>query len=283
MKKLSKKFVQLSVVGTLLVAGGLFVAPQVQNLAAQASEPTKLVAFDQQANALGETINDVRESKTVTKTLVKAQETATKKQKEAQQKASQKVAETKVQVQNTATEQTSNDNQNAATTQTNEVTETTSINNTPNTNQAAVPQQSAPAQQSTLAQTTSAPQVDTSGFNFNGHHYPIAWFSGSGYVPADGNIYRWSEMPNHYLIERAGMAGGTIRELGVGSKITIDGQTYTVFKVLSGVANDENAFNLLTSQGAAITFQSCDATYGANGFSKLNNLVCSLSIKPNSI
>lgn len=269
MKKLSKKFVQLSVVGTLLVAGGLFVAPQVQNLAAQASEPTKLVAFDQQANALGETINDVRESKTVTKTLAKAQETATKKQKEAQQKASQKVAETKVQVQNTATEQTSNDNQNAATTQTNEVTETTSINNTPNTNQAAVPQQSAPAQQSTPAQTTPAPQVDTSGFNFNGHHYPIAWFSGSGYVPADGNIYRWSEMPNHYLIERAGMAGGTIRELGVGSKITIDGQTYTVFKVLSGVANDENAFNLLTSQGAAITFQSCDATYGTNGLANL--------------
>lgn len=269
MKKLSKKFVQLSVVGTLLVAGGLFVAPQVQNLAAQASEPTKLVAFDQQANALGETINDVRESKTVTKTLAKAQETATKKQKEAQQKASQKVAETKVQVQNTATKQTSNDNQNAATTQTNEVTETTSINNTPNTNQAAVPQQSAPAQQSTLAQTTSAPQVDTSGFNFNGHHYPIAWFSGSGYVPADGNIYRWSEMPNHYLIERAGMAGGTIRELGIGSKITIDGQTYTVFKVLSGVANDENAFNLLTSQDAAITFQSCDATYGANGLANL--------------
>ncbi|CAI3456312.1 hypothetical protein [Enterococcus cecorum] len=269
MKKLSKKFVQLSVVGTLLVAGGLFVAPQVQNLAAQASEPTKLVAFDQQANALGETINDVRESKTVTKILAKAQETATKKQKEAQQKASQKVAETKVQVQNTATEQTSNDNQNAATTQTNEVTETTSINNTPNTNQAAVPQQSAPAQQSTPAQTTPAPQVDTSGFNFNDHHYPIAWFSGSGYVPADGNIYRWSEMPNHYLIERAGMAGGTIRELGVGSKITIDGQTYTVFKVLSGVANDENAFNLLTSQGAAVTFQSCDATYGANGLANL--------------
>lgn len=264
MKKLSKKFVQLSVVGTLLIAGGLFVTPQVQNSAAQASEPTKLVAFEQQANALGETINEVRESKTVTKALDKTQETATKKQKEAQQK----VAETKVQVQNTATEQTSNDKQNAATTQTNEVTETTSINNTPNTNQ-AVPQQSAPTQQSTAAQTTPAPQVDTSGFNFNGHHYPIAWFSGSGYVPADGNIYRWSEMPNHYLIERAGMAGGTIRELGVGSKITIDGQTYTVFKVLSGVANDENAFNLLTSQGAAVTFQSCDATYGANGLANL--------------
>lgn len=265
MKKLSKKFVQLSVVGTLLVTGGLFVAPQVQNSAAQASEPTKLVAFDQQANALGETINDVRESKTVTKTLAKAQETATKKQKEAQQKAATKANEAKAPIQNTATEQTTNDNQNVATTQAqnNEVTETTSVNNTPNTNQAAAPQQSAPAQ------TTPAPKVDTSGFNFNGHHYPIAWFSGTGYVPADGNIYRWSEMPNHYLIERAGMAGGTIRELGVGSKITIDGQTYTVFKVLSGVANDENAFNLLTSQGAAITFQSCDATYGANGLANL--------------
>lgn len=258
MKKLSKKFVQLSVVGTLLIAGGLFVTPQVQNSAAQASEPTKLVAFEQQANTLGETINEVRELKTVTKALDKAQETATKKQK-----ASQKVAETKSQVQNTATEQTSNDNQNVATTQTNEVTETTSVNNTPNTNQAAVPQQS------TAAQTTPAPQVDTSGFNFNGHHYPIAWFSGSGYVSADGNIYRWSEMPNHYLIERTGMAGGTIRELGIGSKITIDGQTYTVFKVLSGIANDENAFNLLTSQGAAVTFQSCDATYGANGLANL--------------
>lgn len=271
MKKLSKKFVQLSVVGTLLVAGGLFVAPQVQNSAAQASEPTKLVAFDQQANALGETINDVRESKTVTKTLAKAQETATKKQKESQQKAATKANEAKAPVQNTATEQTTNDNQNVATTQAqnNEVTETTSVNNTPNTNQAAAPQQSTPAQQSAPAQATPAPQVDTSGFNFNGHHYPIAWFSGTGYVPADGNIYRWSEMPNHYLIERAGMAGGTIRELGVGSKITIDGQTYTVFKVLSGVANDENAFNLLTSQGAAVTFQSCDATYGANGLANL--------------
>ncbi|CAI3322704.1 hypothetical protein CIRMBP1320_00181 [Enterococcus cecorum] len=76
-------------------------------------------------------------------------------------------------------------------------------------------------------------------------------------------------MPNHYLIERAGMAGGTIRELGVGSQVTIDGRTYTIFKMLSGVANDENAYDLLISQGAAITFQSCDATYGANGLANL--------------
>lgn len=123
-----------------------------------------------------------------------------------------------------------------------------------------------PAQQVAAAQES---QPDTSGFNFNGHHYPLAWFSGSGYVPADGNIYRWQELPNHYLIERAGSAGATIRELGVGSKVVIDGQTYTVFKVLSHVQNDENAWNILTSQGATVTWQSCDATYGANGLATL--------------
>lgn len=128
------------------------------------------------------------------------------------------------------------------------------------------------ANQQTPAQQVAASQevaTDTSGFNFNGHHYPLAWFSGSGYVPADGNIYRWQELPNHFLIERAGSAGATIRELGVGSKVVIDGQTYTVFKVLSHVQNDENAWNILTSQGATVTWQSCDATYGSNGLATL--------------
>lgn len=35
--------------------------------------------------------------------------------------------------------------------------------------------------------------------------------------------------------------------LGVGSQVTIDGRTYTIFKMLSGVANDENAYDLLIS------------------------------------
>lgn len=129
-----------------------------------------------------------------------------------------------------------------------------------------VANQQTPAQQVTAKQET---QTDTSGFNFNGHHYPLAWFSGSGYVPADGNIYRWQELPNHFLIERAGSAGATIRELGVSSKVVIDGQTYTVFKVLSHVQNDENAWNILTSQGATVTWQICDATYGSNGLATL--------------
>ncbi|XBG81543.1 hypothetical protein V4S33_12530 [Enterococcus cecorum] len=100
---------------------------------------------------------------------------------------------------------------------------------------------------------------------------------------ADGNIYRWSEMPNHYLIERTGMAGGTIRELGVGSQVTIDGRTYTIFKMLSGVANDENAYDLLISQGASNHFPKLRCYLWRERLSKPNNMVCDLSIKPNSI
>lgn len=256
----NKNFIRLAVIGTIFSLGGVFVVPQFKNNDAQASEPTKLVAFEKQGSHLGKTINSVHGSKTVKVTLDKAQ-------KEAQKKTQAKKEtnkETKTSQIATSKEETKETKAESTTTSTQSVEVTSTVTNTSNTNQAPATQpQSAPAQ------AAPAPQVDTSGFNFNGHHYPIAWFSGSGYVPADGNIYRWSELPNHYLIERAGMAGGTIRELGVGSKVTIDGQTYTVFKVLSGVANDENAFNLLTSQGAAVTFQSCDATYGANGLANL--------------
>lgn len=275
----NKNFIRLAVIGTIFSLGGVFVVPQFKNNDAQASEPTKLVAFEKQGSHLGKTINSVRGSKTVKVTLDKAQKeaqkkTQAKKETNKETKTSQ-IATSKAETKETKAESTTTSTQSVEVTST--VTNTSNTNQAPATQPQSAPvQQSAPAQaapapqpQSAPAQAAPAPQVDTSGFNFNGHHYPIAWFSGSGYVPADGNIYRWSELPNHYLIERAGMAGGTIRELGVGSKVTIDGQTYTVFKVLSGVANDENAFNLLTSQGAAVTFQSCDATYGANGLANL--------------
>lgn len=263
----NKNFIRLAVIGTIFSLGGVFVVPQFKNNDAQASEPTKLVAFEKQGSHLGKTINSVRGSKTVKVTLDKAQKeaqkkTQAKKETNKETKTSQ-IATSKAETKETKVESTTTSTQSV------EVTQST-VTNTSNTNQAPATQpQSAPVQQSAPAQAAPAPQVDTSGFNFNGHHYPIAWFSGSGYVPADGNIYRWSEMPNHYLIERTGMAGGTIRELGIGSQVTIDGQTYTIFNVISGVANDENAFNLLTSQGAAVTFQSCDATYGANGLANL--------------
>ncbi|WP_373816980.1 hypothetical protein [Jeotgalibaca porci] len=108
-------------------------------------------------------------------------------------------------------------------------------------------------------------QARTDGFNFNGRHFDIAWFSGSGQVPADSYIYRWSTDPSHYLVEMMGAAGGVIRELHVGSQIVIDGQRYTIFHMQSGVANDENAYYNMKDVGATLTFQTCDYQIGANG------------------
>lgn len=108
-------------------------------------------------------------------------------------------------------------------------------------------------------------QQTTSGFNFNGRHFDLSWFSGSGQVPADNYVYRWSDDPSHYLIERMGTAGAYIKEIGVGSQVIIDGQSYTVFRVDSGITNDMNAYYNMKGVGATITFQTCDHTVGANG------------------
>ena len=116
-----------------------------------------------------------------------------------------------------------------------------------------------------VVQQVAPVQARTDGFNFNGRHFDIAWFSGSGQVPADSYIYRWSTDPSHYLVEMMGAAGGVIRELHVGSQIVIDGQRYTIFHMQSGVANDENAYYNMKDVGAALTFQTCDYQIGANG------------------
>src|SRR5699024_4487687 len=91
----NKNFIRLAVIGTIFSLGGVFVVPQFQNNDAQASEPTKLVAFEEQGSHLGKTINSARRSKTVKVTLDKAQ-------KEAQKKAQVK----KVTVKETKTSQT---------------------------------------------------------------------------------------------------------------------------------------------------------------------------------
>ncbi|NLB98155.1 MAG: hypothetical protein GX788_00860, partial [Lactobacillales bacterium] len=116
-----------------------------------------------------------------------------------------------------------------------------------------------------VVQQAAPVQARTDGFNFNGRHFDIAWFSGSGQVPADSYIYRWSTDPSHYLVEMMGAAGGVIRELHVGSQIVIDGQRYTIFHMQSGVANDENAYYNMKDVGATLTFQTCDYQIGANG------------------
>ena len=61
-----------------------------------------------------------------------------------------------------------------------------------------------------------APAARTDGFNFNGYHYDIASFSGSGYVPQwTPYIYQWTSKPNHYLVEMMSDAGSAIRKQGI--------------------------------------------------------------------
>ena len=113
--------------------------------------------------------------------------------------------------------------------------------------------------------------VRTDGFNYNGHHYDIASFSGSGHVPKNTNsVYRWAQKPNHYLVERISPAGKTINSLNHGSTITINGNTYTVSKIEYNIDNDTNTLNLVMNSADAITIQTCTTKKGANGDSKLN-------------
>lgn len=49
----NKNFIRLAVIGTIFSLGGVFVVPQFKNNDAQASEPTKLVAFEKQGSHLG--------------------------------------------------------------------------------------------------------------------------------------------------------------------------------------------------------------------------------------
>lgn len=113
-------------------------------------------------------------------------------------------------------------------------------------------------------------QARTDGFNFKGYHFSIANFSGSGSVPKEtNNVYSWTTRPSHYLVERISPAGRVIRQVKVGDKVVINGQSYKVHKVRSGIPNDNNSYDVLTGTSAHITFQTCDTTKGANGNSNL--------------
>lgn len=124
------------------------------------------------------------------------------------------------------------------------------------------------AQQEKQTSPSTSPQV-TSGFNFLNHHYPIAYFSGNGAVPANNYVYRWSAIPNYYLVERMGAAGAYINGLTVGSAVTIDGHTYHVAQVLTGFKNTvEAAGKIAEILNGRIGIQTCEtSSYG--GYSTL--------------
>ena len=103
-------------------------------------------------------------------------------------------------------------------------------------------------------------EARTDGFNFKGNHFDVQSFSGLGAVPQwTPYIYQWSEDPSHYLVEKASSAGSAIWQLGVGDTIQLDGQRYTIFHVMRHVPNDDSAYPTLKSQGATVTWQTCES------------------------
>lgn len=108
-------------------------------------------------------------------------------------------------------------------------------------------------------EVAQAPAPRTDGFNFKGHHFDLSSFSGVGAVPQwTPYIYQWSDDLSHYLVEKASNAGSAIWNIGVGDTVVISGQTYTVFNMMRHVPNDENAYGVLKSQGATVTWQTCE-------------------------
>lgn len=134
-------------------------------------------------------------------------------------------------------------NQSTVETNTNQSITTNSVEATPNT------------------ETPVQPVARTDGFNFNGNHYDIGSFSGTGQVPASSLVYQWADYTAHLhiLVERLSVPGGTIRQLGIGSKLTINGNTYTIFNERNGVVNNSDAYASLSNGNPAVTIQVCDS------------------------
>lgn len=141
----------------------------------------------------------------------------------------------------------------------------TDTNTTTESTQPSSQQQQSKIEASTPSSEPTQPQpqptqTQTDGFNLNGYHFNISYFSGTGHVPADNNVYLWTDYTQHphYLIERMGSATPAIRSANIGTQITINGKTYTVFNIIHGIQNDSNAYNALSNGSPAITIQSCD-------------------------
>ena len=137
-----------------------------------------------------------------------------------------------------------------------------SSSQTTNTSTQAASTQAATAS----SQASSSQTIPTSGFYLNGHTYPIKNFSGTGSVPADGNVYAWTSLPNYYLFERAGLAHSQLSSLTVGSKVVINGQVMHVTEVLHGVKNDGAGLGLVSKKLAqhSAGWQTCEqASYNS--------------------
>lgn len=111
--------------------------------------------------------------------------------------------------------------------------------------------------QNNTENTPKANNQRTDGLNFLIYHYDIQWFSGDGRVPANNYIYRWDELPNHYLIEKDGAAGESIWNIQIGTTIIIDGKNYTCYKILHHI-DPYAGYNHVLIEKANISAQTCE-------------------------
>lgn len=110
------------------------------------------------------------------------------------------------------------------------------------------------------AQSSSRPAQSSYGFCINGQSYPIRSFSGTGSVPADGNVYAWTSLPNYYLFEMMGAAHSQLGSLHVGSQVTINGRVLHVSEIMYGVKNDGTGLEVVSNKLAqhAAGWQTCE-------------------------
>ncbi len=121
-------------------------------------------------------------------------------------------------------------------------------------------QQSSQTAQSQTQQSYSQQPAQTSGFCLNGHSYPIRSFSGTGSVPADGNVYAWTSLPNYYLFEMMGAAHSQLGSLHVGSEVVINGRVLHVSEIMYGVKNDGTGLEVVSNKLAqhSAGWQTCE-------------------------
>lgn len=114
--------------------------------------------------------------------------------------------------------------------------------------------------QSQTQQSSPQQPAQTSGFCLNGHSYPIRSFSGTGSVPADGNVYAWTSLPNYYLFEMMGAAHSQLGSLHVGSEVVINGRVLHVSEIMYGVKNDGTGLEVVSNKLAqhSAGWQTCE-------------------------
>ncbi|MBS9335339.1 hypothetical protein LQZ24_02965 [Fructobacillus sp. M1-13] len=116
------------------------------------------------------------------------------------------------------------------------------------------------------AQTTTQTTTRTDGFNFAGKHFDVTPFTNTtgGNTPRwTPYIFQWSALPNYYLAEAASSAGYAVRQLSYGSEAVINGQTYHVTEIRTGMKRTDSMGTVQAlSNSHALGIQTCDDASG---------------------